>query len=167
MRVVKEEEILGLEKYEPLRDRYRALVMDHKKPRRLFLGPHMSVLFEDHDTVLMQIQEILRAERISERSAVRFEIDTYNELVPPDGALLATLMIELPYADERERLRREYVGLDRSIALHIGDRRFVAEFDSEGIYGDYMIQGGGWNVRQRVDRLAAFAQDTWHVTDRL
>jgi len=33
--------------------------------------------------------------------------------------------------------------------------------------GDYIIQGGGWNVRQRVDRLAAFAQDTWRVNDRL
>ncbi len=136
MRVVKADEILGLAAYEQVRDRFRQRVIEHKKARRLFLGPEMSLLFEDHDTVLHQVQEMLRAERITEASAVQFEIDTYNELLPPDGALLATLMIELHDADERERKRREYVGLDTSIALEIGAKRFVARFNAEGIYPD-------------------------------
>lgn len=136
MRKVTQDEILGLGAYEGVRDQFRTRMIAHKKLRRVLLGPEMSVLFEDHDTVLLQVQEMLRAERISDPTAVKFEIDTYNELVPPDGSLLATLMIEIADADEREVKRREYVGLDRAVALEIGDRKFVAQFAPEGIYPD-------------------------------
>jgi hypothetical protein len=136
MRKVTQDEILGLGAYEQIRDRFRSRLIEHKKNRRVLLGPEMSLVFEDHDTVLLQIQEMLRAERISDPASVKFEIDTYNELVPPDGALLATLMIEIADATEREHKRREYVGLDHAIALEIGDRRFIAQFAPEGIYPD-------------------------------
>jgi hypothetical protein len=136
MRKVTQDEILGLGAYEQIRDRFRARMIEHKKNRRVLLGPEMSLVFEDHDTVLLQVQEMLRTERITDATAVKFELDTYNELVPPDGALLATLMIEVADAEERERKRREYVGLDHAISLEIGERKFVARFAPEGIYPD-------------------------------
>lgn len=136
MRKVTPDEILGLGAYEQIRDSFRSRMISHKKNRRVFLGPEMSLLFEDHDTVLLQVQEMLRTERISDPTAVRFEIDTYNELVPLDGSLLATLMIEIDDETSRERKRREYVGLDHAVALEIGDRRFVAQFAPEGLYPD-------------------------------
>lgn len=136
MRKVTQDEILGLAAYEQIRERFRNRLIDHKKSRRVLLGPEMSLVFEDHDTVLLQVQEMLRTERISDPTAVRFEIDTYNELTPPDDSLLGTLMIETVEEAARERKRREYVGLDRAIALEIGDRRFVAQFAPEGIYPD-------------------------------
>src|SRR3954471_19964675 len=111
MRKVTRDEILPFNAYESIRDTFRGRMIQHKKTRRVILGPEMSLLFEDHDTVLLQVQEMLRAERISDPTAVRFELETYNELVPADGALLATLMIELNDRDERERRRHEYFGL--------------------------------------------------------
>jgi len=136
MKLVKADEVLGLGAYESVRDRFRARIIAHKKTRRVLLGPEMSLVFEDHDTVLALIQEMLRAERISDPDAIQTEIDTYNELVPPDGSLLATLMIEIVNEAERERKRRAYVGLDGTMALELGDRRVPARFAPEGLWPD-------------------------------
>src|SRR5579872_7468158 len=80
-------EILGLAPYEQVRDKFRARVIAEKKARRVQLGPVVSLLFENHDTVLLQIQEMLRTERITRPAAIQHEIDTYNELVPGPNEL--------------------------------------------------------------------------------
>ena len=103
MRKVTVDEILALGAYEQVRDRFRQRIIAHKRVRRVFVGPEMSLVFEDHDTVLMQVQEMLRAERISAPKAVREEVDVYNDLVPDDGALLGTLMLEIEDAAVREQ----------------------------------------------------------------
>jgi hypothetical protein len=136
MRKVTVDELLPLGAYEQVRERFRQRVIAHKKARRVFLGPDMTVLFEDHETALLQVQEMLRAERVTAPRAVREELESYNELVPPDGALRATLMIELEDADERERVRRELVGLDERLHLALGDRVVRAEFDAYGRFDD-------------------------------
>lgn len=101
MRPIERGEVLGLAEYEGVRDRFRNRVMDQKKLRRVELGPRASALFENRDTVLLQIQEMLRTERITRAAAVAHEIETYNELVPGQDELSCTVMIEV--ADERER----------------------------------------------------------------
>lgn len=136
MRKVTPDELLPLGAYEQVRDRFRQRLIAHKRPRRIFLGPEMSLLFEDHDTVLLQVQEMLRAERISSPRGVRDELDVYNGLVPPDGALLATLMIELEDPALRERRRREYVGLDAHVHFALGVHVAHAEMDPEGRFDD-------------------------------
>src|SRR5437588_117308 len=120
MRKVTQDELLALGAYESLRDSFRARMIAHKRERRVLLGPEMSVLFEDHDTVMLQVQEMLRAERISDPTAVQAELDTYNDLVPPDRALLATLMVEINDGALRDQRRCEYLGLDAHVALEIG-----------------------------------------------
>jgi len=82
MKPVDRSEVLGLGEYEQIRERFRRRVIEDKRARRVPLGGHMTVLFENHDTVLFQIQEMLRTERISAAQAVRHEIETYNQLVP-------------------------------------------------------------------------------------
>jgi hypothetical protein len=136
MRKVKQDELLALGAYESVRDRFRARMIEHKKLRRVLLGPEMSLVFEDHDTVLLQVQEMLRSERISAPAAIRQELDAYNDLVPPDDALLATLMIELNDRDIREQRRREYLGLDRHLWLEIGGQRVPARFAADGLMED-------------------------------
>lgn len=136
MRKVQLDEIMPLGAYDAVRDTFRNRMIAHKKARRLFVGPEMTFVFEDHDSVLLQVQEMLRAERISDPTAVRHEVDTYNELVPPDGALLATLMIEVPDPDTRERRRREYLGLDSAVSLAVGPHTVRARFAPEGLYED-------------------------------
>ncbi len=136
MRRVTADELLSLGAYEQVRDRFRQRIIAHKRDRRLLLGPEMSLVFEDHDTVLMQVQEMLRSERISAPKAVREELEVYNDLVPPDGALLATLMIEVEDPEVRERRRREYVGLDDCVRLEIGACSVRGEFDAMGRFED-------------------------------
>ena len=117
MKPVTRAEILDLGEYEKIRDRFRARVIDEKKRRRGRLGDRMSFVFENHDTALLQIQEMLRTERITREAAVLHEIETYHELVPGDHELSATFMIEIDDKAERDAFLVDASGLEGAIAL--------------------------------------------------
>src|SRR5882672_7092791 len=106
MKPIERGEILGLADYETIRERFRARVIAEKKLRRVHVGPNVSALFENRDTVLLQIQEMLRTERITRPAAVDHEIDTYNESLPGDNQLSCTVMIEIPDTTERDAFLR-------------------------------------------------------------
>ena len=91
----------SLEAYSDLRQEFRAEVMAHKAPRRIAIGPHATLYFEDFLTMKYQVQEMLRAERIFEAAGIEEEINAYNPLIPDGRNLKATFMIE--YGDEEER----------------------------------------------------------------
>lgn len=126
MKPVSRSEVLDLGAYEQIRERFRARVIEEKRVRRVRLGPNMSVLFENHDTALFQIQEMLRTERISAEKAVLHEIETYNELVPGDSELSATIFVEYDDKDEREAMLAKLAGLeDKFYVLAEGERSGV------------------------------------------
>ncbi len=129
MKPIERGEVLGLADYEAIRDRFRARVIEEKKGRRVKLGDSASCVFENRDTVLMQIQEMLRTERITRESSVQHEIDTYNELVPREHELSATILIEIDDKSERERFLVEAKGLERTFALVIGGARCPGKID--------------------------------------
>jgi uncharacterized glyoxalase superfamily metalloenzyme YdcJ len=79
----------------------------------------MSVVFENRDTVLLQIQEMLRTERITKEEGIRHEIDTYNELVPGERELSMTLFIEIPEKRERDRMLTELAGMEQHVYLEL------------------------------------------------
>jgi hypothetical protein len=122
-------EILPLAQYEVLRPRLRPLLIAEKNRRRLEVGDHLTILFENGQTVWYQIEEMLRTEHISDETAIRHEIDTYNELLPRPGELTATLLIQYPDATQRDVAVRELVGFERHVWICLGDRREVARFD--------------------------------------
>ncbi len=126
MKPIERGEVLGLADYEEVRERFRARVIGEKKVRRLQLGPRASAMFENRDTVLLQIQEMLRTERITRPAAVDHEIATYNELIPGPNELSFTLMIEIPDKDERDAFLRAAVGLERHVWLLGGVTRVAA-----------------------------------------
>lgn len=136
MRKVCLDDLIGLKEYEEIRPRFRERIIAHKRVRRVLIGPEMTLLFEDHDTVLSQVQEMLRAERITLPTAVAEELAVYNDLVPEDGGLAATLMIEIEDPEVRERKRREYVGLDDALTLELGDVSVRGSFDALGRFED-------------------------------
>src|SRR5262249_50260882 len=117
MRLVARNEILGLGEYEQIRPRFRARVIEQKRARRVALGDHLAVTFKNHDSVLLQIQEMLRTQRITAEPAIQHEIDTYNELVPSARQLSITLFVEIPDRETRERMLVELAGLERTVAL--------------------------------------------------
>ena len=136
MKPVTLKEIMPFAQYEILRPRLRPLIIAEKERRRLAVGEHLSLLFENGQTVWYQVQEMVRSERISDEDAIRHEIDTYNELLPRPGELTATMLLE--YADETQRdaALRALVGLERHLWIRIGDRREPARFDARQIATD-------------------------------
>lgn len=117
MNPVQRSELLDLGAYEQIRDRFRARVIRLKQLRRIALGANMTVLFENHDTVLFQIQEMLRTERITAEKAIAHELETYNELVAGPHELSATIFIEYPDKTERDRMLVELAGVDDKFFL--------------------------------------------------
>lgn len=117
MKPIDRGEILGLSDYETVRERFRARVIAEKKIRRVPVGPNVSVIFENRDTVLLQIQEMLRTERITRAAAVQHEIDTYGELLPDGDELSCTLMIEIADRAEREAFLQAAKGLEKHVWL--------------------------------------------------
>ena len=82
----------------------KRMVAEVKPPRRIHLGDHVTFLFENHDTILYQVQEMMRVERIVREADIVHEISTYNELLGEPGGLGCTMLIEID--DEAERAEK-------------------------------------------------------------
>src|SRR5216117_3100848 len=120
MKKVSRGDLLDLGAYEQIRERFRARIIAEKKRRRFALSPELTMVFENSDTVLFQIQEMLRTERIVSEPAIAHEIETYNDLIPADGELSATMFVEIADRETRDRRLAELSGLERSVAVDCG-----------------------------------------------
>ncbi len=130
MKKVDLSEIKDIAQYEKVREQSRRHIIELKKRRRVSVGPYISFVFENHDTVLHQIQEMMRAERIVDEAAIQHEIDTYNQLLPEPGELAATMLIEL---QDPARIREEItkfhgVNTGEATYLQIGDEPLPGVF---------------------------------------
>jgi Protein of unknown function (DUF3501) len=133
MKPIERGEILGLAEYEQIRERFRTRVMALKKQRRVQLGPRATVVFENRDTVLLQIQEMLRTERITRPGAVDHEIETYNELIPGQDEVSCTLMVEIADKAERDAFLVAAKHLERHVWLVLdGERTGARSIDRGG-----------------------------------
>ena len=123
------DDILGFAAYEQVREKFRNDIIDKKKKRRIALGDRVSVVFENRDTVTFQIQEMLRAERITDLDKIREEIAVYNELVPDTDELSATLFLEI---EDQSHLREDllkFLGIDEAVFLKVGERSIQGRFE--------------------------------------
>ena len=105
-------DILNFFEYEKVRAEMRGRVIDLKRVRRVPVGEHLSFVFENRDTVLFQIQEMCRVERITDDARVQDEIDVYNALLPGPGELSATLFIEITDKDQIQAVLDRFIGID-------------------------------------------------------
>src|SRR5919197_5036696 len=120
------EDILGFAAYEKVRQKFRDDIIEKKKKRRIALGDRVSIVFENRDTVIFQIQEMLRAERIADLDKIREEIAAYNELIPNPGELSATLFLEI---EDQTHLRDDllkFLGIDEAVYLKVGSNSIHA-----------------------------------------
>lgn len=106
--------------YERERADFRAHVIALKKRRRVHVGPIVTLVFENRDTIRFQIQEMARVEKLITDEAIQGELDTYNSLVPEPGQLCATLFIELTEDAQMREWLPKLVGIERSVALRAG-----------------------------------------------
>ena len=122
----------SLEAYAKLRPEFRARVMEHKRNRRLPIGEHITLIFEDRLTMQYQIQEMLRVERIFEEQGILDELNAYNPLIPDGSNWKATMMIEYEDEEERRLALQGLVGIEDQIWVQIGDSdpiRAIADED--------------------------------------
>ncbi len=124
---------MSLEEYAGKRDAYRRQVMAHKKNRQVSLGPNARLYFEDRVTMLYQIQEILRIEKIFEADAIEEELDAYNPLIPDGSNWKATFMIEYEDEVERRQALSRLIGIERRIWIRIGNLESVAPVANEDL----------------------------------
>jgi hypothetical protein len=130
IRPVTLDDVVGLERYEAVRDEVRRRIIELKRARRVSVGPEVTFVFENHDTVYFQIQEMLRAERITDLDAVRDELAVYNALLPQPGELSATMLIEITDPTQLPGRLLDFLGIDEAVWLHIGaSHRLPAEFE--------------------------------------
>lgn len=137
MRTVRREEILPLEVYERSREEIRPAVMEAKRVRRVHVGGVLTFLFENPATIRYQIQEMVRAERMTREAEILHELETYNELLGRRGELGVTLLIELPDPAERDARLREWLGLPAHLYLALeGGARVRPGFDPRQVGDD-------------------------------
>ena len=123
-------DVISLEEYSKKRPDFRKHIISMKEPRRVLVGPYLSFLFENKDTMIYQVQEMIHAEKIIKKSAIQHEIDTYNEMVPDAYELKATLLLEIDNPDVRKVKLSELIGLEKEIKLHINRKHEVfAKYD--------------------------------------
>lgn len=130
MEKIRFDEILDLVQYEKIRNEFRKEVVSMKKNRRLPIGDRMTLVFENRKTVLFQIQEMVRVERLVDERAIQHEIDTYNMLIPEKRELSATMLIEIQEVGRIKDVLDELVGLPKNcVFLRVGEQRHYASFD--------------------------------------
>ncbi|MBI4470385.1 MAG: DUF3501 family protein [Acidobacteria bacterium] len=124
MRPLELEDLKNIAEYEKIREDLRRRVIALKKQRRVELGPFITLVFENRDTVLFQVQEMMRTERIVEESKIRHEIEIYNALIPGLHELSATLFIEIDDEDQLREWLPKLVDIEYHVSLVFpgGDR---------------------------------------------
>jgi len=115
------EDLYSLEKYASIKTEFRAKVMEHKKDRRVPLGEHATLYFEDALTMQYQVQEMLRLERIFEADAIQEELDVYNPLIPDGSNWKATFMVEYEDVEERKKALAKLTGIENTIWVRVGN----------------------------------------------
>jgi hypothetical protein len=72
--------------------------------RRVRLGPRLTLVFENRQTLWFRLHEILRVARLGEPRHIQHELDLYNRLLPArdtlQAALLLTVAEDAPFLEE-------------------------------------------------------------------
>ena len=132
MPAITRESLMPLETYARNRKDFREKVLAHKRNRKVHLGDHLTLIFEDELTLRYQIQEMLRIEKIFEEEGIAHEIEAYAALLPEGSNWKATLMIEYPDINERRRELARLIGIEDRMFVEVeGHARVYAIADED------------------------------------
>lgn len=112
-------DLMSLEQYAEKRPEFRRQVLEHKKTRQLALGPNATLYFEDRLTLLYQIQEMLRIEKVFEADGINEELEAYNPMIPTGRNFKATFMIEYTDAEIRAAQLEKMVGIEDLVWIQV------------------------------------------------
>ncbi len=116
---IERDSLFTLEAYSRERKQFRERVLAHKKNRKVALGGHVTLIFEDELTIRYQIQEMLRVERIFEEEGIADELQAYTPLIPDGRNFKATMMVEYPDPAERADALSKLIGIEDRVWIQV------------------------------------------------
>lgn len=119
MKKISISDLMSIAAYNEQRPAIRQAMMEHKKTRRLPLGPNAMLHFEDYMVMRYQVLELIRAEKISGEDELLEELEAYNPLIPDGKNLKATFMLEYPDEAERKIRLSQLIGIEELISIQI------------------------------------------------
>ena len=119
-RIVEKKDLIPQDKYAKIRKKFRKELLDIKKNRRISIGPHATFYFENFDTMLGQIQEMLYIEKGGDEQ-LKDELNAYNPLIPKGKNLVATLMFEIDEPKLRTDFLSKVGGIEEKVYFQIGE----------------------------------------------
>lgn len=131
MKALTREDVIPSTEYERQREAFRARIIDLKRRRRISVGPLITLVFENRETLQFQVQEMVRVERIVDPAKVQEELDVYNALLPTPGELSATLLIEITDQEKTKQWLDLFMGLDHGekVAIRAGNETVFGLFE--------------------------------------
>lgn len=129
---ISRDSLLTLEAYSKIRKSSKPEAIAHRKRRSVHLGEHMTLQFEDEQTIRRQIQEMLHIEKIFDEDGIQGEIDAYAPLVPDGSNWKATMLLEYPDPHERKRELARLIGVEDRMFVEVeGHPRVYAIADED------------------------------------
>jgi hypothetical protein len=125
------DDIQDFREYERGRDEFRQRIIAMKRIRRVQLGPIMTIVFENTETMRWQVQEMARAERMLSDEQIAHEVDTYNQIIPDAGELSGTLLLELTSEVALREWLPRLVGVEYHVRIVLPDGSDVRGIPSE------------------------------------
>ena len=162
------DDLMSIEAYTEQLPVIRQAMMEHKKTRRVPLGPNAMLHFEDYMVMRYQVLELIRVEKISDQADLLEELAAYNPLIPDGSNLKVTLMLEYPNEEERKLRLSQLIGIEELISIQINGFDPVYPIANEDLprsteektssvhflrfeFDDEMIaaakQGASWTIR--------------------
>jgi len=152
-------DLLSTADYERQREQFRSQIIALKQRRRLSIGPLITLVFENRETLRFQTQEMIRVEQILDSHKVQEELDVYNALMPGSGELSATLLIELTEQDRMKEWLDVFMGLDHgeTVAIRAGTEQVFGLFEGGHSHGTKISAVHFVRFRPTASMTAAFA----------
>jgi len=124
-------DLLSTDDYERQREQFRSQIIALKQRRRISVGPLITLIFENRETLRFQTQEMIRVEHILDPHKIQDELDVYNALMPGGGELSATLLIEITEQERMKEWLDVFMGLDHgeTLAIRTGGEQVFGEFE--------------------------------------
>lgn len=123
-------DIMPNDEFTKIRDNYRKKIIELKKNRRVSLGPDVTFYFENYETLLWQIQEMVYREKGGEEQ-IRDELTAYNPLVPQGQELVATVMIEIDDPVRRHTTLHQLGHFEHHLVIRFGSHQIQGQPETD------------------------------------
>ena len=124
-KIVEKKDLINEDIYAKNRKQIRKKLVELKKNRRISLGPYATFYFENFETMLGQIQEMLHIEKGGDNQ-IKDELEAYNPLIPKGKELVATLMFEIDNPITRADFLGKVGGIEQHVYIKIKNEKIKA-----------------------------------------